>query len=179
MNPIDLLVEEHTLIARMLTLFGKEIEKLKASNGDHCFINAAVDFFMSYGDRTHHGKEEDILFRELGQKPLSEEHRNEMGELLEEHVVARNKIKDLKALNQKFIDGDSSVQLQLVTALEDLSAFYNQHIQKENTHFFISAKEYMNDTEWELMLKEFAEFDRSVIHEKYKALIAEMEAKNI
>lgn len=178
MNPIDFLMEEHNLIARMISLFDKEIAGLKEGKGDHCFIHAAIDFFKSYGDKTHHGKEEDILFRELGQKALSDEHRNEMAELLEEHVAAREKIKHLDELNEKFIKGDISVQPHLVESLEDLSVFYKLHIEKENTHFFVSAREYMNGEEWEVMMKEFAEFDRSVIHEKYKEMIAEMEARN-
>lgn len=178
MNPIDLLMEEHELISKMVQLFDKEIARLKAGNGDHCFIHSAIDFFSSYGDKTHHGKEEDILFREIGQKPISEENRNMMGILLEEHIMAREKIKHLNELNEKLIQGDKSVQPELITALEDLGSFYLQHIEKENTHFFIDAKQYFNDEEWGLMIKEFAEFDRSMIHEKYRALIAELEAKN-
>ncbi len=178
MNPIDLLMQEHGLISKMIQLFDKEIARLKAGNGDHCFLHSAIDFFMSYGDKTHHGKEEDILFREIGQKPISEEDRNTMGILLEEHVMAREKIKHLNELNDKLIQGDKSVQPEIITALEDLGSFYLQHIEKENIHFFISAKQYFNDEEWELMMKEFAEFDRSMIHEKYRSLIAELEAKN-
>lgn len=178
MNPIDFLIEEHNLISRMITLFNVEIAGLKEGKGDHCFIHAAIDFFKSYGDKTHHGKEEDILFRELGQKALSDEHRKEMSELLEEHVAAREKIKHLDELNEKFIGGDATVQPLLVEALEDISKFYKLHIEKENTHFFISAKDYLNDEEWEVMMREFADFDRSMIHEKYKEMIVEMEAKH-
>lgn len=177
MNPIGFLMEEHNLISKMVGLFDKEIERLKTGKGDHCFINSAIDFFSSYGDKTHHGKEEDILFREIGQKPISEEDRNTMGILLEEHVLAREKIKHLKELNEKFIQGDKNVQPEIMAALQDLGSFYLQHMEKENTEFFISAKQYFNDEEWELMIKEFAEFDRSMIHEKYKNLIAELEAK--
>ena len=100
MNPIDLLMEEHELISKMVYLFDKEIERLKAGNGDYCFLHSATDFFTSYGDKTHHGKEEDILFREIGQKPISDEDRNAMGVLLEEHVMAREKIKNLNNLNE-------------------------------------------------------------------------------
>lgn len=178
MNPIEFLMEEHKLIARMITLFGKEIEMLKQGKGSACFIHDAVDFFKSYGDKTHHGKEEDILFRELGQKNLSDDHRNQMAELLEEHVKAREMIKVIDDLNEKFINGDGSVQSEIVTALEEISKFYLEHIEKENTHFFVSAKEYMTEEEWNNMMKEFSEFDRSIIHEKYKALIADLEAKN-
>jgi len=178
MNPIEFLMEEHNLISRMIALFDKEIARLKQSKGDHCFIREAIDFFNSYGDKTHHGKEEDILFREIGRKDISEEDRNTMAELLEEHVLARGKIKHLNELNEKFIQGDSECQPDIVAALEDMGSFYLKHIEKENTKFFVSAKQYFTDEEWELMMKEFSEFDRSIIHEKYKALIADLEAKN-
>ncbi len=39
-----------------------------------------------YADRTHHGKEQDILFRDLEKKELSPNHTKIMGELLEEHI---------------------------------------------------------------------------------------------
>jgi len=48
-----------------------------------------VDFFRIYADRCHHGKEEDILFRELVKKPLSTEERNVLAELVDEHVQGR------------------------------------------------------------------------------------------
>ena len=101
-----------------------------------------------------------------------------MAELLEEHVQTREKIKHLYELNNKFIEGDTSVQQHILESIGDLSAFYKQHIEKENTHFFVSAREYLKDEEWEVMMREFADFDRSLIHDKYKTMIAEMEGKN-
>jgi hemerythrin-like domain-containing protein len=35
------------------------------------FIDTAVDFIRTYADRCHHGKEEDILFRNLAKKKTS------------------------------------------------------------------------------------------------------------
>ena len=53
----------------------KEIEKMKKYNkANPLFIDIAVDFIRMYADRTHHGKEEDILFRDLEKKSLSPNH---------------------------------------------------------------------------------------------------------
>ena len=50
----------------------KEIEKMKKYNkANPLFIDIAVDLIRMYADRTHHGKEEDILFRDLEKKSLS------------------------------------------------------------------------------------------------------------
>ena len=59
----------------------------------------AVDLIRTYADRTHHGKEEDILFRELAKKQLSQEHQKTMNELVEDHVSGRRMVTSLVNAN--------------------------------------------------------------------------------
>lgn len=62
MKPRGLLMIEHRLIEKMLKAVEKEIGKIRGSmNINPIFIDTAVDFIRTYADRTHHGKEEDIL----------------------------------------------------------------------------------------------------------------------
>jgi hemerythrin-like domain-containing protein len=69
MKPIGPLMWEHRLIESMISLMRKEIITInEESEVSTAFINVTVDFFQIYADRTHHGKEEDILFRELKKK---------------------------------------------------------------------------------------------------------------
>ena len=64
MKPIGPLMWEHMLIEKMARLFKVEIEKnTEQKSVNTGFIDAAVDFFRTYADRTHHGKEENILFK--------------------------------------------------------------------------------------------------------------------
>jgi len=66
MKPIGPLMREHRLIERMIALMGREIEQINASGKVNTgFLMVAVDFIRTYADRTHHGKEEDILFRSI------------------------------------------------------------------------------------------------------------------
>jgi hemerythrin-like domain-containing protein len=84
MKPIGPLMWEHRLIEHMLRLFEGEIRKINELNRiDTVFVDTAVDFIRIYADRTHHGKEEDIFFRDLLKKPLTSEHAKIMGELVE------------------------------------------------------------------------------------------------
>ncbi len=53
------------------------------------FIDSAVDFISVYADRCHHGKEEEILFRDLAKKKMNEEDTRIMNELIEEHIWGR------------------------------------------------------------------------------------------
>jgi len=71
MMPAGPLMIEHRLIERMIKLMEKEIAHMKKENrADIVFIDAAVDFIRTYADRCHHGKEEDILFRDLAKKKI-------------------------------------------------------------------------------------------------------------
>ncbi len=76
MLPIAPLMIEHRLIEKMIGLMSFELKRLKGGGPiDREFNRAAADFFRVYADQTHHGKEEQILFRELRKKDISPEHR--------------------------------------------------------------------------------------------------------
>ena len=72
MKPIGPLMVEHRLIERMLSLMSKELDRIKPDvkvNLD--FIVSAIDFIQMYTEKTHFGKEEDILFKELDKRTLA------------------------------------------------------------------------------------------------------------
>ena len=82
MLPIGPLMIEHRLIERMISVISKELSSIETKREiNEAFIGTAVDFIRTYADRCHHGKEEDILFRELGKKRLSNKHKQIMEEL--------------------------------------------------------------------------------------------------
>ncbi len=100
MKPRGMLMIEHRLIEKMLQIvereavWGEETRKV-----DPLFINTAVDFIRTYADRTHHGKEEEILFKELASKPLTPEDRSELDELVDEHRISREQVRALAEAN--------------------------------------------------------------------------------
>ena len=70
------LMIEHRLIERMLSVVKNALAEIDSNHKvDPVFVDIAVDFIRVYADQTHHGKEEDILFRELNNKPLNAEDR--------------------------------------------------------------------------------------------------------
>ncbi|MFX1339996.1 MAG: hemerythrin domain-containing protein, partial [Promethearchaeota archaeon] len=72
MLPIGPLMIEHRLIERLINVLQVELENIEQSNEvNPFFIDLSVDFIITYADQTHHGKEEDILFRELKNKEIS------------------------------------------------------------------------------------------------------------
>ena len=56
-----------------------------------------------------------------------------------------------------------------------LVEFYPRHIMKENRIFFPDTEQYFSDSELNKMPDEFWEFDRNMIHEKYKLVVTQLQ----
>jgi hemerythrin-like domain-containing protein len=52
-----------------------------------------------------------------------------------------------------------------------LASFYPVHIKKEDDVFFPGTERYFDDRELDDMLEKFWEFDRGMIHEKYRKVL--------
>ncbi len=105
MKPIGPLMIEHRLIERMLALLTLEHHRIvETKNIDYEFLDASIDFLKTYVDKYHHGKEEDILFKELSEKPLSLEDRKMLNELIEEHGRTRKAVERLESARRQQVD---------------------------------------------------------------------------
>ena len=172
MMPIGPLMIEHRLIERMIDVMKEELLLIeKEKKVDPGFIEMAVDFIRTYADRCHHGKEEDILFRDLGVKKLTDEHKRTMEELVEEHKWGRKVTARLVEANTRYIQGNKEALSAIIDCIKTLIEFYPKHIEKEDRHFFIPCMDYFTEAEREVMLKEEWEFDKSLIHEKYRNMV--------
>jgi len=170
------LMIEHRLIERMISLIKDALVQIESIHKvDPVLVDTAVDFIHMYADRTHHGKEEDILFRDLNKRPLSDEDQRVMKELIEEHIFGRQTVKALVGANARYRNGEESALADICGSLQTLVEFYPKHIEKEDKVFFPASRAYFTDEEDQAMLMEFWEFDRKMIHEKYKSVVEEME----
>lgn len=170
------LMIEHRLIERMLSVIKNMLPEIKAKQKvDPVLVDSIIDFIKIYADRTHHGKEEDILFRELGKKPLSAQDRKIMNELIDEHVFGRKTTKALADANKRYRNGEKALLAEITDKFNALVEFYPVHIDKEDSYFFPASRSYFTDEEEKKMLEEFWEFDRKLIHEKYDSLIKKLE----
>jgi hemerythrin-like domain-containing protein len=167
---------EHRLIERMISIIKDVLVQIEsAQKVDPVFVDTAVDFIRTYADRTHHGKEEDILFRDLSKRALSAEDQQVMKELLEEHVFGRQTTKALVEANTRYRNGDESALADIADKLRTISEFYPKHIEKEDKVFFPASMGYFTAEEDQAMLAEFWEFDRKMIHEKYRLVVEGLE----
>ncbi|MFH0789710.1 MAG: hemerythrin domain-containing protein [Pseudomonadota bacterium] len=174
MLPIGPLMIEHRLIEKMIALIKKEIDRCELQkNINSEFIDLAVDFIRTYADRCHHGKEENILFRDLNKKPLSSELKQVMEELMEEHLLGRKTVAELVEAKERYLKGDQEALPIILNRMQFLVDFYPKHIEKEDRRFFMPVMHYFNQAEKEALLQEEYEFDKNLIHQIYQNKVVE------
>lgn len=180
LKPIAILMIEHRLIERMITCVKIALTRFKKdSQVDHQIIRQFIEFIREYADACHHGKEEDILFRELKKKDLSPDLEQILNELIEEHKLAREITKKLDSANQRYADNQETLFPDIITYSEQLIDFYPKHIIKEDKHFFKPVMAYFSDQEKQALIQEENEFDRMMIHNKYKRIVENLEADTL
>ena len=178
MLPIAPLMIEHRLIERMIGIIEKELQQLQSQNPNSMnlpLLKHAVEFIQFYADKTHHGKEEDILFRELKTKQMKESHTQTMNHLIEEHKFGRKTTGNLRKALNKFESGDQSQLIVIREELGTLVEFYPQHIDTEDNHFFKEVMQYFSAEEQQTILNEGRVFDRKMIHRRYLQMVQNYE----
>jgi hemerythrin-like domain-containing protein len=185
MQPIGPLMIEHRLIERLINLMAREFKRIKANIEvdpefafvDPGFIDTAVEFIRTYADRCHHGKEDDLLFKALAAKDLSPEHRQTMDDLIREHAWAREATASLVKAKEAYLLEKPGALDDLMEHMGKLVDFYPRHIDKEDKHFFIPCMAYLSQAEQAELLARMQEFDRQLIHEKYRGVVESMEQR--
>ena len=176
MLPVEVLISEHRLILYTVGVLKKEQQKIVASGKvDPNFIVAAVDFFRTYADRYHHGKEEGILFNALYKRKLSEADSAMMRELILEHAAARKTVTSLENLKTSYIDGKTEALGGILESLNTLIELYPRHIEKEDKHFFIPSMTYFTEKEQREMLQKFQDYNLAFTDNRYKLTIETLE----
>lgn len=174
--PVSPLMIEHRLIERMISIMRQELNAIiESKQANPVFIDTAVDFIRTYADKTHHGKEEEILFRELQKKPLSLEHTKILEELIQDHIFARKTTGELVAAKDAYLMGVAGALDRIQEKFQTLAAFYPKHIEKEDKYFFIPVMIYFSKEEQDALLVEEQIFDRRMIHRKYSKVVVDFE----
>jgi hemerythrin-like domain-containing protein len=84
-----------------------------------------------------------------------------------EHIRERGIMDRLEIAKDKFWLGESGAFIEILENLKGILKFYPAHMQREERDVFFTGMEYFSEEEQMDMLREFAEFDRNLIHEKY------------
>ena len=182
MNAIELMVEEHKIIKRMLAVVRKiSIKVLNHEEVDYNDFYKVIDFVRNYADKHHHSKEELILFKRMGEI-LGERIANGpiMG-MLTEHDLGRLFIGNLEAAVQKFQAGDNDSRVDIIANAIAYTDLLNRHIDKEDTAIYTFAQRSLTKEQLEeidLQCKNVEnEATNNSLQDKYAKLLSELESK--
>jgi hemerythrin-like domain-containing protein len=182
MNSIELMVEEHKYIMRMLKVVRNACYKvLKGSEIEYDDFFKMIDFIRNYADKYHHGKEEKFLFKEM------QSHLGSIGNnlithgMLVEHDLGRLFIGDLVEALDRVKNGDEESKLDVISNAIGYTHLLTRHIAKEDSVVYVYGGKNLPADVIEAINQKSEFFENeakeSNIQEKYINLLENLEKK--
>lgn len=177
MTATKVLRDEHEGILVMLDVLGVLVRQARGHKLDRGDAAKAVDFFRSFADRCHHGKEEKHLFPALTRAGMRVE-QGPIGVMLAEHERGRALVKEMAAA---LGDPGPAGERAFAAAAAGYKDLLTVHIGKENQVLFPQAERILAERDKELLNEAYEEVERVEMgegtHERYHAMIEEMAAR--
>lgn len=182
MNSIELMVEEHSNIIRMLEVVRKASYKvLQGEALNYEDFNKMIDFIKNYADDHHHGKEEKFLFKEMV------DHLGKVGNnlithgMLVEHDLGRLYIRELGEALERVKTGDDESKVDVIANAVGYANHLARHIAKENQVVYTYAEKTLSKEILDNVNKLTEEFETDATkkgtQEFYKGMLEELENK--
>jgi hemerythrin-like domain-containing protein len=147
--PCAVLKREHGVILRVLDVLERLLETATSSGRlEIDALDQCVEFFRSYADACHHGKEEDLLFPVLERRGIPNQ-GGPIGVMLYEHEIGRSLVRRMsQALGRLRQGGDSTqARVELRRAGQEYLYLLRQHIFKEDNVLFMMGDQVMSETD--------------------------------
>lgn len=133
MDGINLMIEEHKYIKRMLEVIRKAcIGIMNGKNIDYADFDKMIDFVKSYADNHHHGKEEKILFNRMINEIGGAAEKLVRFGMLVEHDMGRLFMKNLEETLLAVQNGDEDAKVDVIANAVAYTHLLYKHIDKED-----------------------------------------------
>jgi len=179
-NVTQVMMDEHQLILRMITLVEKNSALLEAGKFRNWqFYLDAVDFIRNYADRFHHAKEEDVLFVELVKNGMPAK-SSPIEAMLMEHDQGRAHVKGMEEAAQKAQEGQTGQIPILAEHARSYAALLRGHIDKEDSILYPLAERVLPAEVRGRMLGAYAEAAAKTpdLEAQYRKMVEEYERQS-
>lgn len=161
----EVLRQEHEVILSVLDAVEKTAASVeKGLEVPPHQLTETVEFLKLYADRQHHGKEEDLLFPELGMKGMPS-NGGPIAVMLMEHQIGRSHIARMSEAAEVYQNGDRTAGAEWADAALDYVSLLREHIAKENNVLFVMAERFLSSADQQRLAKEFDGVDKSKMGE--------------
>ena len=171
------LAREHRLIERVLDALGRISDEARRTRQlDGPAAELAIRFLREFADRTHHLKEERILFPAIAARG----HFPGCG-LIGEHEEGRERVSRMADAVQRVLGGDEEAIRLFVRTARSFISFLRDHIAKEDECLADVVNATFAGDGHERLLQQFDEMERREVgegaFERFAAMAQELETK--
>jgi hemerythrin-like domain-containing protein len=173
----QVMVKEHQLILRMITLLEKNVVLMEQGRFRNWqFFLDAVDFIRNYADRFHHAKEEDVLFVELIKNGMPEK-QSPIEAMHIEHDQGRAFVRNMADAAEKALAGEAGQVSIIAENAKGYITLLREHIDKEDTVLYPLAERVLPEGVRAQMVDAYhrAEEQTPGLEKTYQRLVEEYE----
>ncbi|MGE4284174.1 MAG: hemerythrin domain-containing protein [Clostridia bacterium] len=181
MDCIQLMIEEHKYIKRMLAVIRKYCYKvLKNQPVQYEDFFKMIDFVRNYADKHHHGKEEDLLFNRMMEEQGSAAEKLVRLGMLVEHDLGRLHMQELEEAVRRVMDGDDQAKLDVIANAISYTHLLHRHIDKEDNVVYKFAERGLSKETVDKINAECINFESAAkakgVQDRYLDLLKDFEA---
>jgi len=178
-TPTQVLVGEHELILQALEALGKRLDAMdEPTAADRAYLEKALEFLRGFADACHHGKEEEILFKRMGERGFPTQ-GGPIAVMLSEHQAGRAFIRGLAEGAAKIGTDPQAADAIRRNGWGYIELLRN-HIAKENQVLFPMADRALSAEDQDDLAHAFERFEaqevRAGVHERMLGLLRELTA---
>lgn len=143
---IDLLLEEHQNIERLLLVLEHELEIFdRSGRPDYEILQTIIQYFQDYPERCHHPKEE-MIFEKLKARDAVAAKR--FGDVEAEHEVETRRLRSFARAVDSVLADQEFLRESFHLAVNDFIEHQRQHLQKEERLLFPAAIKALRREDW-------------------------------
>ncbi|MGF7059404.1 hemerythrin domain-containing protein [Brassicibacter mesophilus] len=184
MNSIDILVNEHKNIKKILKIVRKIclsiVEGIEIPYDD---LYSIIDFIRNYADKYHHGKEEDMLFKDMDAELSEKIGKGPIQGMFIEHDYGRSFVRELEAALKAHQAGNNEATIDIIANAVGYANLLNKHIDKEDNMIYKFASNNLKKETLKKLDRQFETFEETKQHievkKKYIELVNKLEEKYI
>lgn len=180
MNAIEIMMEEHNYIRRMLKVIRKACFKvLKDEDVNYDDFYSIISFIRNYADGHHHNKEEIMLFNRmvenlgvLGEKTIK------YG-MLVEHDLGRLYVKNLEEALKNLKEGNEEAKLDIIANAISYTDLLTRHADKEDNVIYKFAQRELNKDILDIIDKECVNYEdkNTTVRDENIKILEDLEKK--
>jgi hemerythrin-like domain-containing protein len=145
-NIIQILLEEHRNIDRLLLVLERELEIFdRSEEPDYEILQAVIQYFQDYPENCHHPKE-DMVFEKL--KVRDPAAANRIGDAEAEHKIETERLRRLVKAVEEILAGREFLRQTFHDVVHDFIQHQRQHMDKEERLLFPAAVNGLRPDDW-------------------------------